>query len=128
MIAKHSILGLAIALVPAAVAAASLPGVSDEETTIRSGAIREMHAGKGDVLFVRDRENKWYRMALNEGCIADLGSVPNATFISRDISGEIDLLATVVIENGGQRRCAINSIRRSVAPPQVDSKSPVTLD
>lgn len=128
MNARHWILASALAVSPALAAAASLPGVSDKETTIRSGEIRELHPGTGDVLFVRDRENKWYRVALNEGCLEGLATIPTASFLSRDVTGRIDLFATVVIENGGQRRCAIESIRRSVAPPQVDSKSPITLD
>ena len=64
---------LASVLLAAPVAAAEVPklaGVSDQETRIRSGEIREFHRGNGDVMFVRDRENKWYRVALNKACLS----------------------------------------------------------
>jgi len=105
----------------------TLAGVSDQETRIRSGEIREFHRGKGDVMFVRDRENKWYRVALNEGCLGNDWAGDKVAFRARDVSGEINKLTEVrFIEQG--RNCNIDSIRRSVAPPQVDSKSPIKLD
>jgi hypothetical protein len=120
----------AAALVAAPLAATqttTLAGVSDQETRIRSGEIQEFHRGNGDVLFVRDRENKWYRVALNAGCMSSGWSSENIAFRPRDVSGEINLLTEVrFLEHG--RNCNIDSIRRSVAPPQVDSKSPITLD
>lgn len=121
---------LASVLLAAPVAAAEVPklaGVSDQETRIRSGEIREFHRGNGDVMFVRDRENKWYRVALNKGCLSSGWSSENIAFRPRDNSGEINQLTEVrFLEHG--RNCNIDSIRRSVAPPQVDSKSPITLD
>lgn len=127
-----AVLALALASIFAAapLAAADAPrlaGVSDEETRIRSGMIREFHRGNGDVIFVRDRENKWFRVALNDGCLGNDWAGENIAFRPRDLSGEINKLTEVrFIEQG--RRCNIDSIRRSVAPPQVDSKSPITLD
>jgi len=119
-----------VALVAMPLAAANGPalaGVSDEETRIRSGEIQEFHRGNGDVIFVRDRENKWYRVALNAGCLGDDWVGERIAFRTRDVSGEINKLTEVrFIEQG--RGCNIDSIRRSVAPPQVDSKSPITLD
>jgi hypothetical protein len=106
-----------------------LPGVADEETKIRSGVIEEYHRGIGDVMFVRDRENKWYRVQLNDGCLAGASYISAAAFRPRDASGRIDRHTQVRLDDGGTvRPCAINSIRRSAAPPQVDSRSPVTLD
>jgi hypothetical protein len=122
------VLAAALVAMPLATAAASpLAGVSDEETSIRSGDIREFHRGNGDVMFVRDRENKWYRVALNAGCLGNDWAGDKVAFRTRDVSGEINTFTEVrFLEQG--RACNIDSIRRSVAPPQVDSKSPITLD
>src|SRR5690606_36991628 len=72
-----------------------LSGVSPEETRIRSGQIEEFHRGNGDVIFVRDRENKWYRMALNKGCLANDWAGESVAFRARDLSGEINKLTEV---------------------------------
>ena len=105
-----------------------LAGVSDEETVIRSSDIREFHRGKGDVVFVRDRTNAWYRLQLNEGCLEGPGRFHSMTVESDAATGRIDKFSTVSFHDGMHRTCMIDSIRRSVAPPQVDSKSPITLD
>lgn len=117
----------AILAVPLAAQPQSLPGVSDQETTIRSGRIVDFERGHGDVLFVRDRLNKWYRLELNRNCIAGHDVGRRAAFEPRDISGHINKLTRVVFTEHGIS-CNIDSIRSSVAPPQVDSQSPITLD
>lgn len=106
----------------------SLAGVSDDETEIRSGQIREFHRGHGDVFFMRDRENKWYRVQLNPGCLKGIGDPRAISVNARDVSGRVNKLSQVVVYDGMTAHCNIDSIRRSVAPPQVDSKSPITLD
>jgi hypothetical protein len=64
------VIAATLATLPLAAAAASpLAGVSDEETRISSGEIREYHRGNGDVMFMRDRENKWFRVEFNPGCL-----------------------------------------------------------
>lgn len=108
-------------------AAQSLAGVSDEETVIRSGVIEDFQRGNGDVIFVRDRENKWYRVQLNQNCIAGQSVGAAALFQPRDQSGHINTMTQVGFTEHGII-CNIDSIRRSSAPPQVDSRSPVTLD
>jgi len=121
---------LASALIAAPLAAAdqlTLAGVSDEETRIRSGKIAEFHRGNGDVIFVRDRENQWFRVGLNKGCLGDDWAGEKIAFRPRDFSGEINKLTEIQFLDQS-RRCNIDSIRRSVAPPQVDSNSPITLD
>jgi hypothetical protein len=105
-----------------------LAGVADEETFIRSGVIAEYHRGHGDVMFVRDRENKWFRVALNPGCLKGTSDPRSMAFSSQDVSGRIDQLTRVSVYGAMTRTCLIDSIRRSVAPPQVDLKSPITLD
>lgn len=127
MFKRLILLGGAAAILGTAVHAQELAGVSDEETAISSGQITAFYKGKADVLFVRDRVNKWYRVALNEGCLDHIGPTLSAAFASDSPMERIDRFTTVLID-GGERRCAIKSIRRSVAPPQVDSKSPITLD
>ena len=105
-----------------------LAGVADEETVIRSGIIAEYHRGHGDVMFVRDRENNWFRLAFNKGCLKGVSDPNMMTFASRDVSGRIDQLTRVRMYGSDTRTCLIDSIRQSVAPPQVDSKSPISLD
>ena len=79
------------------------------------------------MIFVRDRENKWYRVQLNTNCLNGNYEGESAAFRSRDVSGQINKLTEVSFPETGIR-CNIDSIRRSAPPPQVDSKSPVTLD
>ena len=121
------VIAVAILAAPLAAQPLSLAGVSDHETTIRSGLILDFQRVNGDVLFVRDRLNKWYRLKLNRNCIAGHDVGRHAAFEPRDISGHINKLTRVVFTEHGIS-CNIDSIRRSVAPPQVDSKSPITLD
>lgn len=122
---------LALVLVAAPAGAAtpvkSLPGVSDKETTIPYTDIRQSVRGHGDVLFVRDRANQWYRLLLNHGCLNTTNDLNGLVFRHGGSSSQIDRFTTIFI-TGAMRSCAIRSIRRSKAPPQVDSHSPVTLD
>lgn len=114
----------------AATAAGSLPGVADEETTITS-SIQDFRRGHGDVLFVRDRTNRWYRLQLNDGCLKQPLHARHIDFENRGFASGVDRFTTVRIRGTSGswgRLCGIDSIRRSVAPPQVDSDSPITLD
>ena len=120
-----------VATPAAAQSTASLPGVADQETTIPSGSISQYHRGNGDVLFVLDRTGRWYRVGLNEGCLSSSPRIHSLAFQHRGGSQRVDRFTTVLIDPvGGAFRttCAIDSIRRSEAPPQINSKSPVTLD
>ncbi len=117
-----------------ALAAATVPvplaGVSDEETTItqaQDGSIVEYHFGKGDVIFVRDRTARWYRVQLNAGCLSRPTQKLQGIAIDAGSSQRIDRFSRVRFVEDGYV-CGIDSIRRSAAPPQVDSKSVVTLD
>ena len=124
-----TVIAATLATLPLAAAAASpLAGVSDEETRISSGEIREYHRGNGDVMFMRDRENKWFRVEFNPGCLKGTSDPRSMSFSTQDASGRIDQLTRVTVYGAMTRTCLIDSIRRSVAPPQVDSKSPITLD
>lgn len=114
--------------VPAAAQTTPLPGIADEETTIRSGWVEEFLPGKGDVLFVRDRVDRWYRVQLNEGCLRGSAPVEGIAFEPGPGTGAIDRFSSVRIAAGLGRTCSIESIRRSSVPPQKDSASPVTLD
>lgn len=105
-----------------------LPGIADEETTIRSGWVEEFVPGKGDVLFVRDRVDRWYRVQLNDGCLRGSAPVEGLAFEPGPATGAIDRFTSVRIAAGFGRTCSIESIRRSAVPPQKDSASPVTLD
>lgn len=124
-------IALSVALVATPVAAwpeaKSLPGVSDKETTIPSTDIRQSVHGHGDVLFVRERSKQWYRIQLNPGCLGGTSSLNGTIFRNHGAGRRIDRFTTVIIAGGG-KSCAIQSIRASDPPPQVDSKSKVTLD
>jgi hypothetical protein len=124
------VLAILASLTSAPLAAAQhvpLAGVADEETTIPSGQIRDFQRGKGDVLFVRDRIDRWYRLKLTEGCLGTLRSSDPLVFGGNNPGGKIDRF-TRVLQPAYKVSCHIESIRRSAAPPQVDSESPVTLD
>ena len=108
-------------------AAKSLPGVSDKETTIPYRDVKQSVRGHGDVFFVRDRSNQWYRIQLNPGCARGTSDANGLVFRHHGTSRQIDRFTTVLIAGEG-RNCAITSIRQSKAPPQIDSKSPVTLE
>ena len=124
---RKAILLLASIPFPAAapLAAQSLPGVSDEETEIPSGGLTAFERGNGDVVFVRHRTLRWYRVGLNDGCLTDNYVGRHAAFVPSGVSGRIDRLARVVFPET-RRTCRVVSIRRSAAPPQYDSDSVVT--
>ena len=104
-----------------------LPGVSDRETVIPYGDIRQSVRGHGDVLFVRDRDNQWYRLKLTAGCTTNVTDVNTLFFNHHGASQQVDRFTTISIPEEA-RTCAIESIRASLAPPTVNSRSPVTLD
>ena len=122
-------LGLALAAAPLAAKAPWKPlrGVADRETTIPYGDIQQTERGHGDVLFVRDRTDRWYRLQLNRGCLRGPVDLDRVIFRHHGVGGEIDRFTMVELPRD-LRSCAITSMRRSAPPPQVDRRSPVTLD
>jgi hypothetical protein len=104
-----------------------LPGVSDKEAVIPYADIRQSVRGHGDVFFVRDRANQWYRVQVNQGCAQGVSSAEGLVIRRHGPGSSIDRFATVAVP-GAARSCAIRSIRKSEPPPQIDSKSKVTLD
>ena len=128
---RKAVFALGSALIAAPVLASPvlihLPGVSDRETTIPYGDVRQSVRGHGDVLFVRDRDNRWYRLQLTGGCTRTATDANTLVFNHHGASQQIDRFTTVVIPEEATS-CAIESIRESAPPPQVDLRSPVTLD
>lgn len=129
-----AILSLAAALIAAPLVAAPTPqhlvGVADEETTVPAGGIADFHRGHGDVVFVSDQAGRWYRLGLNKGCLSQANRIGSVAFGTNDGVGRVDHFTTLLVrEVNGSRgfTCNVNSIRRSEAPPQINSKSPVTL-
>ena len=126
-----AVLALGAALIAAPLLAKSpvmpLPGVSMYETVIPYGDIRQSVRGHGDVLFVKDRTNHWYRLQLNHGCMGLTTDVNRLVLDHHGASQEIDRFTTVRIPEE-VRTCAITSIRESEAPPQMNSRSRVPLD
>jgi len=109
----------------------SLPGVSDQETTIPFGGITRFHRGHHDNLFVLDRAGHWYRLGLNKGCLSGTPRISVVAFDSGAASERIDRFTRVIVSGPGGTlpvNCQLDSIRRSEAPPQFDSNSRVTLD
>jgi hypothetical protein len=104
-----------------------LPGVSDRETTIPYGDVQQSVRGHRDVFFVRDRNNQWYRLQFTAGCAGTATDANGLVFNHHGSGQEIDRFTTVLIPEEA-RNCGIQSIRRSLPPPQVDTRSPVTLD
>jgi len=104
-----------------------LAGVSDRETTIPYGDVQQSVRGHGDVFFVKDRDNQWYRLQFNTGCAGAATDANTLVFRRHGAGPQIDRFTTVVIPEE-TRSCAIQSIRESLAPPQVNSRSPVSLD
>ncbi len=130
---KRFLIGMTMACMagPASAAINSLPGVSDAETTFLYDSPRsvvEFYVGKGDVVFVRTRTNDWYRIALNRGCLNGRTLGSGTISFDADGAGRVDRSSRVAFNGDVNRSCLIDSIRRSAAPPQVDSESVVTLD
>ena len=121
-------LALVLAAAPFVAAANPLPGVSDAETDISSGRLEEFHLGNGDVMFVRDGTNKWFRVEFNQGCLSGSHDVRGIALRMQPGVQRITRYQTVMLDDGIARSCQIRSIRRSEVPPQIDSRSPVTLD
>ncbi len=117
---------LASLFLAAPVIAAPLAGVADEETTIVRPVVQAL-PGHGDVIFVRDASERWYRVQLNRGCGDRLDRFFSVSFDTDRATGVVDLFSRVHFSDDN-RVCGVASIRRSVPPPQVDSQSPVTLD
>jgi hypothetical protein len=126
------ILAMAAAAIPAQAAVpTALPGVADEETTVPSGGIMQFHRGNGDNLFVLDRAGRWYRLGLNEGCLSNTPRIQSVAFDYSAGLQRIDGFTRVIISDNAATpaaTCQVKSIRRSEAPPQVDSESRGTLD
>jgi hypothetical protein len=126
---SHFALGSALIAAPllASPVLIHLPGVSDRETTIPYGDVRQSVRGHGDVFFVKDRDNQWYRLQFNARCAGSATDANALVFNHHGSTQAIDRFTTVLIPEE-KRSCAIQSIRRSLPPPQVDTRSPVTLD
>jgi hypothetical protein len=104
-----------------------LPGVSDRETVIPYGYVSQSVLGHRDVLFVKDRSNRWYRLQLNAGSRGWTTDVNRLVFNHHGANQEIDLYTTIAVQED-LRTCAIESIRASLPPQKIDSRSPVTGD
>lgn len=126
-----AILALGSALVAAPLLASPamlpLPGVADRETVIPYGDVNQSVLGHQDVLFVKDRANHWYRLQLNAGCIGTTTDVNRLIFNHHGANQEIDRFTTISVPEE-IRTCAIESIRGSLPPQKIDSRSPVTGD
>jgi len=126
-----AILALGAALIAAPLFASptggSLPGVSDKETTIPYRDIKQALRGHGDVFYVKDRVNHWYRVQLNAGCADGATDANGLVFRHHGASRQIDRFTTVLVGGAGTS-CSIKSIRKSQPPQKIDSKSPVTMN
>lgn len=104
-----------------------LPGVSDRETVIPYGDVQQSVRGNGDVFFVKDRTNQWYRLQLNAGCTQNVTDANTIFFNHHGASQQLDRFTTIAIPEEA-RSCAIESIRASLPPRMMDARSPVSGD
>lgn len=112
---KALLLPLAAAL---AVPAAASPGEPPrEEASIpfvtHPRAIRSFKAPTDDLLYLRDRQGRWYRAEIGGPCVG----LSWANVIGYDTRGSLSLSrgSSIVVEG---RRCLITSLTRSDPPPR----------
>ena len=71
-------------------------------------------------MFVLDRAGRWYRLGLNDGCLANAPRVDSLAFGYTDGVTRIDKFTKVLIKPSGGSltfNCQVDSVRRSEAPP-----------
>ncbi len=103
----------------------------EEVSSIPGGEAVQYFRGNGDVLYVQDRSARWYRLDLNDGCLKNTRRDFTLAFGYSDGLNRIDHFTRVLISLGAGTMhfsCRIDAIHRSPAPPQIDSKSPISSD
>lgn len=106
-----------------------LAGIGTKEVAIDyavPGTLRDFQRGHGDVVFVRARTEQWYRIQLNDGCLNNYYGDIRLLIPDAGVDRRLDQNDLVTID--ARRTCHVESVRTSEPPPQVDSKSIVTLD
>jgi hypothetical protein len=126
---KSILVGLAIApMFAGAAQAQSRQPRLGEETVIdfaANGGITDWERDRSDrnAVFVRDRRNRWYRVTLSGPCLADFPS-NNTMGYRTDPTGRFDRFSTVWSLRFPQQRCAVSSVKTSLAPPSRKSRKP----
>jgi hypothetical protein len=106
----------ALAAAPAS-ASAELPAPRGEEVGIpfanRARAIRTFEAPSDDLLYLQDRQRRWYRAEIGAGCFG----LKWATAIGYDTRGSLSLdqFSRILVEG---ESCPILSLTRSEGPPK----------
>lgn len=93
--------------------------VADEQSTFLASVDTRYLLGEGDVLFMQGRDDQWYQIDVNEGCLSTAGKVESVNFGNRGSMGRIDRFTEVLVNPriGLVRSCRINSIRRVEIEP-----------
>ena len=111
----------AMILLLASLASAS-PASHGEEVSIpfvsQPRAIRSFKAPSDDVVYLKDRQGRWYRAEVGGPCIG----LRWANVIGYDMRGSLSLARGGAILVEGQR-CLIVSLTRSEAPPRKRKKA-----
>jgi hypothetical protein len=103
-----------LAAAGSALAAGPTPG---EQVSIpfanHRDSIRTFEAPSDDVLYLQDRQRRWYRAEMGAGCF----NLSSATAIGYDTRGglSLDQFGAILVEG---RRCQIVSLTRSDGPPR----------
>jgi hypothetical protein len=111
-------MAVAMTLLLALLAAASAPAVPPREEAVipfvsQPRSIRTFNAPSDDLLYLQDRQNRWYRAEIGGPCIG----LSWANAIGYDTRGSLSLArgASILVEG---QRCMILSLTRSEAPPR----------
>lgn len=91
-----------------------------KETSIpfaSNGGIRNWEAGppKSGVLYVQDRQLKWYKVQMTGPCIQSKGG-PLTVQYTTDNGGQFDTFSKLTFPDYAGRTCGISSIKTSLPP------------
>jgi hypothetical protein len=98
--------GSALAAAPPRGEQASIPFANHRD------AIRTFEAPSDDLLYLQDRQRRWYRAEIGAGCF-NLSSAPAIGYDTRGGLG-LDQFGAILVDG---RRCQIVSLTRSDGPP-----------
>jgi hypothetical protein len=108
-----------IIVIALAVIAAPVLAGQDKQTVIvnaSNGGIRDYQAGAPGEVFLRDRTERWYRVALTGDCL-DSKTDQAALSFSTDTTGTFDRFSRVSSSRFPGRVCGVKSIVASPPPP-----------
>lgn len=109
---KIILVGLALLAAPALAAQGKQTVISNAS----NGGIRDYQAGAPGEVFLRDRTERWYRVALTGDCLDSKTNLATLKF-STDTTGTFDRFSRVSSSRYPGRVCGVTSIVASPPPP-----------